>query len=297
LCDDIDNTPVLAFLPASSNLTLANLFLQDSIALDDRLQLTLGGKLERNNYTGYEFQPNARLGWKLREHALLWSAVSRAVRTPSRLDRDFFAPANGAIFAGGPDFQSEKLTAYEIGYRAQPAAHASYSISAFYNVYDELRSVEPVSGNRPPYVLSNKMEGNGYGVEMWGSYRISDWWRLNAGYNFLKQRLRFKPDSKDAFGVAAAGNDPQHQISLRSTMNLAHNIEFDLALRSIGALPSPSVPGYTVLDARLGWVGSKNVEVSLSVFNLTDQRHAEFGTPPGRSETGRSFYLKTLWKF
>lgn len=294
--DDVTNTPALAFFPAQRDLTLANVFAQDSIALDDKLQLTLGAKLEHNNYTGLEFQPNARLAWKLRDNALLWSAVSRSVRTPSRLDRDFFVPGSAPfVFAGGPDFVSEKLRTYEIGYRAQPVSTVSFSISAFYNVYDDLRSLERTTGTET--VFANQMEGNTYGVETWGSYQVNDWWRLSAGYNYLVKDLHFKPGSRDISGTRAAGNDPRYQLTLRSTMNLAHNTELDVALRKVAALPDPAVPGYVELDMRLGWTVTKGVEISLSGFNLLDRRHPEFGNAPTRNEIGRSVYLRTLWTF
>ncbi len=296
--DDVTNTPALAFLPARRNLTLANVFAQDSITLNDRLQLTVGAKLEHNNYTGLEFQPNVRLAWRMRDDALLWSAVSRSVRTPSRLDREFFIPGSAPfVIAGGPDFESEKVTTYEVGYRAQPTPFASLSVSAFYNRYADLRSVEQAVGGGPPAVLANEMEGSTYGLETWGSYRVNDWWRLSAGYNYLIEDLRFKPGSRDVTGLQAAGNDPRYQFSLRSSMNLAHNVEFDLALRRIGSLPNPNVPGYTALDMRIGWIVAKDIEISLSGFNLLDHQHPEFGQPLTRSEHERSFYLKTLWHF
>ncbi|UUZ73919.1 TonB-dependent receptor plug domain-containing protein [Polaromonas sp. P1(28)-8] len=188
--DHVDNSLFLQFLPRQKTLSRANVFVQDSIALSERLKFTLGLKLEHNNYTGLEWQPNARLAWKLNDRSLLWSAVSRAVRTPSRVDREFFVPAVPALafpgFIGG-DFTSEKLTAYEIGYRAQPTADTSFSVSTFYNVYDDLRSLEPSAGAGSPLVIANQMEGNTYGMEMWGNYRVNDWWRLSAGYNYLKK--------------------------------------------------------------------------------------------------------------
>ncbi len=276
-------------------LRLANGFLQDSIALRERLNMTLGVKLESNSYTGLEVQPNARLAWKFRDDALLWSAVSRVVRTPSRLDRDFFTPAPFQI-NGGPNFTSEKLIAYEIGYRAQPVPHASLSISTFYNVYDDLRSIEPGPGGAPPFVLSNKMEGYTYGVETWVNYRVLDWWRLSAGYNYLKEKLGFKAGSGDS-NIAAAGNDPAHQFSARSAMNLPHNLEWDAALRVIGALPSPNVSSYVTLDTRLGWTVSKGVELSLIGYNLLDHDHPEFGAAPIRSELARAFYARIVWMY
>ncbi len=295
--DAVTNSAGLAFLPNVKVLRLANGFLQDSIALLDRLKLTLGAKLESNSYTGLEVQPSARLAWKFRDDALLWSAVSRVVRTPSRLDRDLFAPGQAPfLLAGGPNFKSEKLIAYEIGYRAQPTPRASLSISTFYNVYDDLRSIEPGPGGALPFTLTNKMEGYTYGVETWGSYRVLDWWRLSAGYNYLKEKLGFKADSLD-HNTAAAGNDPAHQFSARSAMNLAHNLEWDVGLRVIGALASPDVRNYVTLDTRLGWTVWKGLEIALIGFNLLDHDHPEFGAAPNRSELARAFYAKAVWSY
>jgi len=295
--DATTNSAALAFLPTVRVLTLANGFLQDSITLRERLKLTLGVKLERNSYTGVEVLPNARLAWKFRDDALLWSAVSRVVRTPSRLDRDLFAPGQAPfLLAGGPNFKSEKLTAYEIGYRAQPTPSASFSVSTFYNVYDDLRSIEPGPGGTLPFLISNEMEGHTYGVETWGNYRVSDWWRLSAGYNYLKKNLGFKAGSLDR-NVAAAGNDPEHQFSARSAMNLAHNLEWDVGLRVIDELPSPHVSSYVALDTRLGWTFMKGVELSLIGYNLLDHDHPEFGAAATRSELARAFYAKIVWSY
>lgn len=292
--DAVSNSAALAFLPARKDLTLANVFVQDSVALAEDLQLTIGGKIEHNNYTGIEFQPNLRLAWKLPDHALLWSALSRSVRTPSRIDGEFFAPGNPpfTLLTGNPDFKSETQTTLEVGYRMAPKAAASFSASVFYNIYDRLRSAEAGA----PLQLANKLKANTYGIELWGSYRVNDWWRLSVGYNYLKANLRVDADSRDV-GSVDAGTDPRYQFSLRSAMSVARNVEFDVALRSIGALPNPAVPAYTALDARLGWKASRDVEISLSAVNLLDAHHPEFGAAPGRSEVGRGFYLNTLWKF
>lgn len=296
--DHVDNTVALAFLPGNRRLGLANIFAQDSIALNPSLKLTLGAKVEHNSYTGLEFQPNVRLAWKLNDKSLLWSAISRSVRTPSRIDTEFFVPGSAPfLLVGNPDFKSEKLTAYEIGYRAEPASNVSFSVSTFYNVYDDLRNIEPAPGGGLPFVLGNNMKGDTYGVEMWANYRINDWWRLSAGYNYLRKDLSLKSGSADTTSLPSSETDPQHQFSLRSAMNLPHNVELDIALRTIGSLSSTSVPGYTALDARLGWLVNKNVEISLSGFNLLDDRHPEFGSLPERSEIERSVYGKIIWKY
>ena len=282
--DAVTNSTGLAFLPNVRPLTRINGFIQDSIALQERLTLTLGVKFETNSYSGLEVQPNVRLAWKFRDDALLWSAISRAVRTPSRLDTDLFAPGQAPfLLAGGPNFKAERLIAYEVGYRMQPTSQISFSISTFYNMYDNLRSIEPGPGGALPFTLTNKMKGYTYGVETWGSYRVFDWWRMSAGYNYIKEKLGFDADSRDS-NTAAHGNDPAHQFSARSAVNVAQNLDWDLGLRVIGALASPDVPNYVALDTRIGWTFMKGAELSLIGYNLLDHNHPEFGPATNRSE-------------
>jgi len=297
--DRATNSAVLAILPARKTLHLANVFAQDTIALDDSLRLTLGAKFEHNNYTGWEFQPNARIAWQAGADSLLWSALSRAVRTPSRIDREFFAPGSPPFtqLQGGPNFESEKLTALELGWRAQPLPEFSYSITAFRHEYDELRSVERVAPPAAlPIFVANMMEGHTHGLEGWGSWRATDWWRLSAGFQLLRKHLRLKPGSTDARGAPAAGNDPDHQVTLRSAMNLGPRVELDVNVRAVGSLPDPAVPSYVALDVRWGWQVTPRLELSLAGLNLTDRGHPEFGTVAARGEVPRSVLLKLVWK-
>ncbi|MGJ0535046.1 MAG: TonB-dependent receptor plug domain-containing protein [Methylocystis sp.] len=298
--DQVENSAALAFLPTRRSLKLANLFVQDSIALSEQLKLTLGVKLEHNSYTGTETQPSARLAWKLDDKSLLWSSVARAVRTPSRIDGEFFVPGNAPfLLIGNDDFDSEELTAYEIGYRADPTAKLSFSVSTFYNVYDKLRSIELSPGGGLPFVFGNKMRGNTYGVEMWGTYRVNDWWRLSAGYNYFKKDLELASDSGDTTSLNGSETDPRYQFSLRSSMNLAHNVEFDVALRSIGGISAGDIPSYTALDARLGWAIARGVALSVSGYNLLDREHPEFAATSTAipSELRRSVYMEMSWQF
>lgn len=297
--DHVQNSAALAFLPADLDLNWWNLFVQDEIALREGLQLTVGAKLESNDYTGVEVLPNARLAWKPAPDRLVWGAVSRAVRAPSRLDRDLFTfPPPGSttiLLKGGPNFRSEISNVVELGYRAQPTSAVSYSLTAFYHEHDRQRSVEPAPGGG--FVLDNKIEGSTHGVEAWGNYRVTSSWRLSGGLVLLRQDLRLKPDSRDfVTGISALGNDPNHQWMLRSALDLTPRHELDVIVRHIGALPNPTVPDYTAVDARLGWRARRDLELSLTVQNLFDSKHPEFGSPVTRSEFERSIFVKMLWR-
>ncbi len=293
---DVDNISAgLAFLPAKRTLRLFNVFAQDKIALRPGLDLTLGLKLEHNDYTGLEYLPNARLAWKPSAGHLLWAGASRTVRIPSRLDRELFAPATPPFtgLAGGPDFVSEISNVYEVGYRSQPTPALSYSATLFHHQFDRQRSVEPsVSGP----VISNMIDGRTTGIEAWGNYRVSNSWRMKAGIFYQRQRLQLKPGSASVGGVSNLGNDPSHQWSLGSSFDLGSNLELDLTVRHVGALPSPSLPSYTALDTRLGWRPRHDLEVSLTVQNMADARHAEWGAPATRAQVERAAFVKIVWR-
>jgi iron complex outermembrane receptor protein len=292
-----------AFRPIGRTLHFYNVFAQDTVALTSDLKLTVGLKIEHDPYSGKQYLPSARVSWKLAPDALVWAAASRAVREPSRLDRDFVQFTGANLVLTGEDFQPEKLTAYEIGYRAQPSDRSSVSISAYYNVYDRLRSFEFTAG-KLPLIFANQMEGETYGLEAWGSYQVTDWWRMSAGAFWMHKDLRFKPGSAQVGGVQIAGDDPSHQVSLRSAMQLGPKVQFDLDLRHVDDLPAPASPAFAELGARLRWLVNDKLEVVFIGSNLLHHRHLEFGSTGaafqlGSSgvETGRSFFVDTRWRF
>ena len=166
--DRVMNSPGLAFLPSHVARQWFTAFVQDEIALvAERLHVTLGTKVEHNDYTGFEIQPSGRVNWTLSPSGTLWAAISRAVRTPSRIDRELFVPAQPPYFlAGGPNFHSEEELAYEVGYRHQAGA-LSVSLATFYSRYHGLRSLEQDSAPAPtPLVIANGQDGESYGAEL-----------------------------------------------------------------------------------------------------------------------------------
>jgi len=123
------------------------------------------------------------------------------------------------------------------------------------------------------------LKGDTYGFEAWGDYQVLPWWRLSASVNLLEKQLSFEPGASGLLGVAQAGDDPEHQAQLKSSMNLARNITLDGDLRYVDALPNPHVPAYVELNGRIGWRLSPRIEASLSGFNLLHDRHMEFPGP------------------
>ena len=301
--DNVKNSPALAILPAKLERNVFSTFVQDEISvLPDRLALTLGSKFELNDYTGFEFQPSGRLRWNNEKH-VAWAAISRAVRTPSRIDRHFFVPGTPpfTLLAGGPEFDSEKLIAYELGYRVQPREDLYATVSTFFNDYNDLRSVRP----GPPAMVFNDIEGETYGAELEIMYQPLRWWRLSAGYTWIEEHLRVKPGQVDINAGRAETSDPEQQILLRSAWDLPRNFQLDVIGRFVdqlqtvfGGPPAGAVSSYIQLDVRLGWTPRKDLELAIIGQNLLDDRHPEFGVPsPLRHEIERGVYGTVTWRF
>ena len=288
----------LLFSPGYGRLNLADVFAQDRLTLSDDFDLTLGLKLEDDPYSGITPMPSVRAAWQANDKTMLWAAISRAIRSPTPFDVTVVEKLGSLVFlTGNPDFLPEKLTAYEIGYRGELLSQVILSVSAFDHSYDDLKSIEvsPSSGFLP-LLWGNMMEGNVYGIEAWGSYQAADWWRLSAGLTLQNRSLRFKPDASGLLGIAQAGDDPHHQASLRSSMNLSDSVTLDADLRYVGELPNPEVPAYVEMNTRLGWAVNDKLELSISGFNLLHAHHREF-TLADSDNIPRSFFIDTRWKF
>jgi iron complex outermembrane receptor protein len=292
--DRLQNIAALAYLPADLDLHWISVFAQDRMALSDTLDVTGGVKAEHNSYTGLETMPSLRLSWNPARHNLAWAALSRAVRTPSRLDRDLYSPAQPPyLIAGGPDFRSETADVAEIGYRQQPTARLSWSATAFVQRYRHLRSVEFIDARY--LVVANRMEGTASGVEAWTTWEVAPQWRITAGGVYLHQRLHLQPGSTDPIGAAAAGNDPSVQWLVRSSWTLAHDVDLDVAIRHVGALPQPQVPGYTATDVRVAWPMGPRTTVSIVGENLFDPEHVEFGGATTGTQIPRTVFFNVSW--
>ncbi len=286
----------LQFSPPARTLDLENGFVQDTITLAKPLKLTLGLKLEDDPYAGLSVLPSARLAWTPSQSLMFWAAVSRAIRSPTPFDADVREFAGPTLFLkGNPAFETEKLTAYEVGVRAQPFSRFSFSASGFFNVYNDLRNIEFTPGSFVPLFWGNGMEGYTYGFEGWGQFQATNWWRLMAGLNLLSEHLKFEPGASTLLGIPQNVNDPSRQATLRSSMNLGPKVTLDADLRYVGVLPDPHVPSYVELNGRIGWAVTPKLELAVSGFNLLHDHHQEFPGPAG--QVPRSVFAEVRARF
>lgn len=299
---------------------LYSAFLQDNLTLvPDRLHLIVGSKFEQNDYTGFEVQPNARLLWTPTQKQSAWLSVSRAVRTPSRGEEDLSLTTAGrpvtvqgmtswVQLMGSTSLKAEELIAYELGYRVEPIQSVTIDAAAFYNVYRRLNIYQmgapvPDFTTTPPSVTTPLQLGNfgraeTCGFELATAVKALPWWRVKMAYTLLE--LVKKESDPGATFMDLKGQNPQHQVSLRSAMDLTKSVDLDLWLRYASELRDFAIGSYVTLDARLAWRPIKDMELSLVGQNLLRQRHMEFMPQFISTQSaaiGPGMYGKVSWKF
>ncbi|HSB76317.1 MAG TPA: TonB-dependent receptor, partial [Terriglobales bacterium] len=318
---DSQGSSQLSLVPAGRDLRLFSAFLQDEIKLfPGRLAMTAGARLENNDYSGFELQPTLRFMWTPHPRHSAWAAVSRAVRLPAIWDNAasmrMWAPPLPdqtpvlATLSSNVDSRSEKVIAYELGYRVQPAKDFSLDVAGFWQHYDHLCGLLqtapfPALSPPPPHLVvphqvTNLMFGNNYGLEVTSAYTPNSFWKLTGSYSFLRQ-ITGGPSSLTLFSFPGEDNDnPRHQFQTHSYLTLPYNLEADTALYYVGALPGQAVGNYARLDMRLGWRPARDLEFSIVGQRLTETPHYEFQPfweYVVSGKRGREFYGKVTWRF
>ena len=324
IADNNGSSFTVSLLPSHNTLNQFSGFAQDEISfLDKRVQLTLGSKLEHNDFTGLEVEPNARVLWNITPNQSVWTAVSRAVRTPALTERGLRLisqvvppggpgnptplPAELAVF-GSDQFQSEDLLAYEAGYRIQVANNVSADIATFYNNYTHLRSAEPgapflETNPAPmhlvvPFVASNKMHGGTYGAEIFTEYKVIPKWKLSGSYSYLQMDIRKDATSMDPIPDDPGLSSPRHQFYVRSSLDLFRHLSHDFTVRFVDDLSGINIPSYYSVDTHVGYALPRSFEISVGSQNLLNHQHLEFipdfiSTAP--TEVKRSIYGSITW--
>jgi iron complex outermembrane receptor protein len=286
------------------------------------VNLSVGVKLERNYYTGFDAMPSARLAWTPTSHQTVWAAVARALRTPSAIDAGFRAAIAGfpappgglpslLTLIGTPQVKDEGLVAYEMGYRTTVSNRVSVDFAAYFNNYGDEETLEPgppfIEGTPPPphlvipLINENLMHGETHGAEISANWKIARPLTLSPGYAFEQIHMHLAPTSLDTTSVAAAqGSSPVHSAQLRSHFTFGRGISWDAAAYFTDRLTDPVVPSYTRVDTGISWEIGEGIRLSIFGQNLASDRHEEFVDETESVRTAlikRGAYAKFTWKF
>jgi iron complex outermembrane receptor protein len=320
--DGTDPTLRVSFTPKDRGTDLFNLFAQDEIVLrPDELKLSLGARVDDNDYTGFGLEPSARLVWTPGSRSMFWGAISGADRTPARSDTNIRVnygafPGPGGIpvlvsLFGNPNQKNEHLTAFEAGYRDTWSSRFSLDSTVFYNRYRDLTSVEPgatrlEANPAPPHLLTPSAFGNGlygetHGIEVFANWKAARFWTLSPGYSFFSAHLHRFAGSQDFTDVAGTqGSSPDHQAQLRSSVSLPRNVQWNTAAYFVNRLPALAVPSYTRLDTNLIWDAGEHFSLSVAGQNLLRNLHPEFSGLDTSVQPGlmrRDAYARIAWSF
>ena len=291
----INGLNAFAVVPERRGLWVYNVFAQDRFAVTNDVSLIAGVKLEKSSFVGWQLLPNLRVAYQPSKRALFWAAVSKAVRTPSRIDRQLQLPP---LLLPSTDFDTEKLTALEAGYRGDPTSWLSLSVNLFYNFYNDLRTTEFLNGATIPIELLNGRKGRSYGIEAWGKAQVLPWWRLSLGATTLHKSFHVVDSRIDLQPRNSLGADPHWQVVGSSDMDLTSKIRLTLDVRGVGPLDlAPEVPGYVEAGGQLAYDLNDRVELFVAGRNLLDRTHAENGDPAASQVAHRTVYAGTRLRF
>ncbi len=316
-----DGSFSISLNPANLKTNLFSAFIQDEISLvPQRVALTVGTKLEHNNYTGFGLIPSVRVSYTPVANQALWAAVSRALRTPAETDAalrlnvtSFPGPDGVPVLVGligNPQVKDEGLVSYEAGYRTAILGNLSIDLSAYYNDYDQQNTDEPGQPffeNTPlpphvvlPIVFQNLSYGETHGLEIAANWKINDHWTISPGFDFERIHIHASPGSQDMTTAPdTEGSDPHFKAQLRSHVAVTQRLAWDLSAYYVARLIALGVPSYTRLDTGLSWRWSERFSLSVVGQNLLKDRHLEFVSGVGANSTSikRSGYAKLTWRY
>jgi iron complex outermembrane recepter protein len=277
------------FIPSYQRVTTYGAFLQyDAVLLPDKLRLIVGSKFEHNPYTGFEYQPQIRAVWTPVKQQTLWAAVSRAVRTPDRLDEDILSrnmqinpsppPPEFLLFSGNPAVKSEVLIAFEVGYRYEWKQKFSVDATAFYNNYDNLVGASapgnPIVNPSPFFIdipvnaINEKERGQIHGLEFFLKYTPVRRWTISAGIT----ELRGTSPAGTAF--PAITNNPQHEVNIQSRLDLTRFVNIDASYYYNDAI-THQLPPLNRMDVGLSTKPIRGFTFSVWGRNLQQDQHKE----------------------
>jgi iron complex outermembrane receptor protein len=283
------------FEPAEFTARTFNAFLQDEMTWRrDTLRFTAGTKVEWNSFSGVEVQPTARLLWTAHPRHSAWTAVSRAVRVPSRFELDRFSIEDVEqeheaivydLFIPPRSFRPEAVLGYEAGYRFLPVRSVSLDISTFYNDYTSLESIErgeeqmatmPIRGLMTPLTLTNAGFGKVYGAEVLAFWAITNALQLSGSYSRLHMRMDDLGLRHNEKVERWERNYAPNTFFVRAYVDLPYAVELNGEFRFVDAVPGQEVDSYLDGNIQVSREIRRGLRLSVTVENALHDHHAEW---------------------
>ena len=272
--DDVDS-PFIQ--PEKTDQEVYNAFVQDDIALTKKINLIIGTKYEYNNYTGDEWHPNIRTSYAY-DKGTFWVSWSRAIRTPTRLEKDITS-------FNTDNFESETAKFTEFGWRTLLRNDIRIDTTLYYADYENLLSLEPDG-------IRNEISGQITGIELSANYQANEYWLLRMNYSHAEMNLGASSGSiAETQATATEDTLPRDQLQFMSFWDIDEHWQLNSFLRYVDQLESMGVDKYLVADLVLGWRGEQGVSWQLVGRHLGDREHPEWGDQYTEVESDIAFYI------
>ena len=309
--------------PSKSKYWQANCFFQvDRAVIPEVLELTIGAKAEYHKLSDYEFLPNIRVLWHPAKKHTIWASAARAVRTPSRAEREggIFLTSIPPLSSGNPEAipikvqfdgqensKNEILYAYEMGYRIAMHRNLTIDLATFYNKYKDLLGTLPsfpiADENYPEYLLlplliTNMGSIDTYGFELAIATSPVRNTSIKFSYSYINNSERINAVQESGHLDAFEQIGPRHKFTLITNSNIGQAVNIGAVLRYVDEIRSLMIEDYLTADLKLSWRIIPQLEIALSGLDLLEKEHVEYISETGRvgSSVERRFQFDLNFK-
>jgi len=265
------------------NLKSYAFFLQDQIALTERLTAQVGARLERfeqryeNKLTptgSWDQAHNAvspRFGliYDLTEELAVYANTSRSFKPNRGADRSSQA------------FDPEKGIAHEVGIKYELPEHdLSVTAALFHITKENVLTSDPLDSNYQ--VAAGEARSRGFDISVAGN--ITPQWRVIGGYAYVDAEVTESSSASMPTGTRLA-NVPRHSFNLLDTYEFAEGPLAGLGVgmgvkyvgdRKGGATSTAfDMDAYTTVDLLAYYPLTERVRLNLNLNNLFDEEYEE----------------------
>ncbi len=299
-----------AFRPLAESTTRTfALFAENRLQLSERWSLVTGIRRDQNHIDRYDQRADSRSDRSLTGGN--WRAgLVFAVTDQLSLYGQYSTSEDGVsnLISMNPTQQQMDLTEAkqtEFGLKQQFwDGRGEWTLAAYHIVKKKLLTLDPITR-----LTQQVGQQSSDGLEASLELALDHDWHVSANASLVRARYDDFDENVAGQVVSRAGNRPadvpRRTTNLWVSKTLTEELDAGMGLRYVdrryaNTANTTSVPGYTVLDANLGWQVQRDVRLGLQLNNLLDRRYAAAQYNNGQQwlmGEPRSFFVTADYSF
>ena len=272
------------------------LFAQDEVALTDKANFTIGGRVDDNEVFGTHFSPKVYVTYELTDDVVLKGGVSDAFKAPDayQMSEEYRVISCGGscYLSGNPELVPETSTNYEMGLDVRKSSW-NMSLVVFDNsVEDMIVAVYDPAG--PSRQWSNIASGETQGVELDASVDLGA--SVTLGGNITLLDAKYTDQNGNETEVESR---PETMGNISLNWQVSGSFNTGLAVHYTGEqiYEGDDLPAYMRLDWSAAYDLTQATVVRFGIKNLTDVDLTEESENFVYQELGRNYYLSATYNF